>query len=378
MAASGFTPISLYYSTTAAAAPTAGNLVDGELAINITDGKLYYKDNAGVVKLLASSAGPVNIPVTVPQGGTGLTTLATGRIPYGNGTGAYQSSAALSFTGTALVLGTGGALGGLTNPFLEITGNTNNFIQGYIFNANSGTSASADFVAYGDAGSDTGGFIDMGCGSTNYADAAYTVTGPSEGYILMSAPSSGASKSGNLVYATDSTGTTNSHQWYIGGFTQAKSAWKMQLTSTGLELATPLAVASGGTGASSLPAGGLVGVTATQTLTNKRITPRIGTTTSSATITPTADASDQYNVTALATTATFAIPSGTPTNGQKLSIRILAPTTQTISWTTTAGGYRVIGTTLPLSAPAGKTIYVGCVYNSADSFWDVVAVATEA
>jgi hypothetical protein len=152
----------------------------------------------------------------------------------------------------------------------------------------------------------------------------------------------------------------------------------MQLTSTGLELETPLAVASGGTGASSLPAGGLVGVTATQTLTNKRITPRIGTTTSSATITPTADASDQYNVTALATTATFAIPSGTPTNGQKLSIRILAPTTQTISWTTTAGGYRVIGTTLPLSAPAGKTIYVGCVYNSADSFWDVVAVATEA
>jgi hypothetical protein len=57
MAASGFTPISLYYSTTAAAAPTSGNLVNGELAINITDGKLYYKDNTGTVKLLASSSG---------------------------------------------------------------------------------------------------------------------------------------------------------------------------------------------------------------------------------------------------------------------------------------------------------------------------------
>ena len=55
MAASGFTPISLYHSTTAAAAPTAVNLVSGELAINITDGKLYYKDNAGVVKVLANS-----------------------------------------------------------------------------------------------------------------------------------------------------------------------------------------------------------------------------------------------------------------------------------------------------------------------------------
>jgi len=57
MAATNFTPISLYYTTTAAAAPSAGNLVNGELAINITDGKLYYKDNAGVVRLLASNSG---------------------------------------------------------------------------------------------------------------------------------------------------------------------------------------------------------------------------------------------------------------------------------------------------------------------------------
>jgi hypothetical protein len=376
--------------------------VDGELAINITDGKLYYKDNLGAIKLLASSAGPVNIPVTVPQGGTGLTTLAATRIPYGNGASAFQSSANLEFDGTTLIVGPGSALGGSTNPYLAIVGNANNFIQSYIYNANSGISASADFVAYGDNGSDSSGFMDMGMGSSTYADALYTVTGPNEGYLLMSAPA-GASKSGNLVYATDSTGTANSHQWYVGGFTQLKSAWKMQLTSTGLQLANALAITSGGTGSTSttycslttnvtgiLPiANGGTGATtlagasiptytSTVTLTNKRITPRIGTTTSAATITPTSDASDQYNVTALATTAAFAIPSGTPTDGQKLSIRIYAGTTQTISWDTTAGGYRVIGTTLPLSVAAGKTIYVGCVYNAADSFWDVVAVATQA
>jgi hypothetical protein len=39
MAQSGYTPIQLYYSTTAAAVPTSGNLANGELAINITDGK---------------------------------------------------------------------------------------------------------------------------------------------------------------------------------------------------------------------------------------------------------------------------------------------------------------------------------------------------
>lgn len=77
MAQSGYTPISLYYSTTASAAPTAGNLVNGELAINITDGKLYYKDNAGVVKLLVSAAtGGLTLPVGILYGGTGATTVA--------------------------------------------------------------------------------------------------------------------------------------------------------------------------------------------------------------------------------------------------------------------------------------------------------------
>ena len=53
MAQSGYTPISLYYSTTASTAPTNTNLVNGELAINITDGKLYYKDNTGTVQAIA-------------------------------------------------------------------------------------------------------------------------------------------------------------------------------------------------------------------------------------------------------------------------------------------------------------------------------------
>ena len=398
MAQAGYTPISLYYSTVTGSTPTAGQLVNGEFGLNIRDGKLYFKDATGVVTLLAnSSGGSVTFPLSVSNGGTGITTLSTGRIPYGNGTAAFGSSSSLAFNGTTLVVGPGSILGGTTNPYLAVVGNTNAYIEQYIFNASSGTSASSDFVAYPDNGLDTSGWIDVGISSSTYADATYSVTTFNEGYVFMSAPS-GASKSGNLVYATDSTGTTNSHQWYVGGFNLAKSAWKMQLTSTGLQLDTALAAAYGGTGltapgasgnllssngtiwtSSSLSTLGIPTLTSTSTFTNKRVTPRIGTTTSSATITPTSDLSDHYNVTALATTATFAIPSGTPTDGQKLSIRIKdSGSGQTISWTTTAGGYRVIGTTLPTTIAAGKTIYVGCVYNAADSFWDVVAIATQA
>jgi hypothetical protein len=54
MSQAGFTPIQLYFSTTASATPSSGNLANGELAINITDGKLFYKDNLGAVQTIAT------------------------------------------------------------------------------------------------------------------------------------------------------------------------------------------------------------------------------------------------------------------------------------------------------------------------------------
>lgn len=79
MAASGFTPISLYYSTTAAAVPTSGNLANGELGLNIADMKLYAKNSAGTVTLLASNAGASGSVTSVSGTGTvnGLTLTGT-------------------------------------------------------------------------------------------------------------------------------------------------------------------------------------------------------------------------------------------------------------------------------------------------------------
>ena len=57
MAQVGYTPISLYYSATPSATPSAGNLANGELALNVSDGKLFYKDNGGTVQVLATKAG---------------------------------------------------------------------------------------------------------------------------------------------------------------------------------------------------------------------------------------------------------------------------------------------------------------------------------
>ena len=85
MAQATFTPIQLYYSSNAGATPSTTNLTSGELAINITDGKLFYKDNAGVLQVIAQKS-TATTPFAVSIGGTGITSLTTGGIAYGGAT----------------------------------------------------------------------------------------------------------------------------------------------------------------------------------------------------------------------------------------------------------------------------------------------------
>jgi hypothetical protein len=84
MAATGYTPIQLYYSATTTNAPIAGNLAAGELAINTADGKLFYKDSSNAVQVIAWKTTPVS------AGGTGSTTLTANNVLLGNGTSALQ------------------------------------------------------------------------------------------------------------------------------------------------------------------------------------------------------------------------------------------------------------------------------------------------
>jgi len=128
MAATNFTPISLYYSTTAAAVPSAGNLVAGELALNTLDEKLYFKNSTGTVKLLASNA--TSAPVTtITFGSTGLTpstatsgavTVAGTLAPANGGTG-VSNNAAMTVTGSGNFAYTR-TLTGTTNVTFPTTG----------------------------------------------------------------------------------------------------------------------------------------------------------------------------------------------------------------------------------------------------------------
>jgi hypothetical protein len=132
----------------------------------------------------------------------------------------------------------------------------------------------------------------------------------------------------------------------------------------------------GAAGQKVIPSGTVVGNSDTQTLTNKRIDPRTSTSAATATLTPDISAFDQYNLTAQDQALTVAAPTGTPVDGNKLILRILDNgTARAITWNAT---YTVIGTTLPTTTTASKMLYVGCIYNSTNTRWDVVAVTTQA
>lgn len=101
MAQTGYTPIQLYYSTTASQQPSTSNLANGELAINITDGKLYYKDNSGNLQVIGWKTVPVS------AGGTGLTSTPTsGQVAIGNGSG-FTLSTLTAGNGIDITNGTG-------------------------------------------------------------------------------------------------------------------------------------------------------------------------------------------------------------------------------------------------------------------------------
>ena len=139
---------------------------------------------------------------------------------------------------------------------------------------------------------------------------------------------------------------------------------------------TALPIANGGTGATTLAGASIATYSGTETLTNKRIDPRVTSAASASSLTPDISASDVYAYTALAAGLTINAPTGTPVDGDKLMFRLLDNgTSRALTWNAT---YTVIGVTLPTATTISKTTYVGCIYNANNTRWDVIAVTTQA
>ena len=110
-----------YNTATATTVPSAANLAQGELAVNVTDKKLYTKDSGGNVVLLASNGGDV----TGPASSTNLaipTFSGTGGKTLLNNSGVTISAGVITATGFSGPL-TGNVTGNVSGSSGSCTGN---------------------------------------------------------------------------------------------------------------------------------------------------------------------------------------------------------------------------------------------------------------
>ena len=159
MPAAGYTPILLYGSANAGATPAAANLTNGtggsEIAINITDGRLYYKDGNGAVQLIGAKLNSVlaaalaSAPV-----GSGSVVLASALGSYA----ALAGSATQAFD--ALTYAVGGAVAIKSDGFLSLTNSAGTLgvrfvnqaynVQTFICDDAGNVTAAGNITAYSD------------------------------------------------------------------------------------------------------------------------------------------------------------------------------------------------------------------------------------
>ena len=98
MAQTGYTPIQLYRTTTAGAAPTSGNLNAGELAFNIADADmaLYAKNNTGTVKRVMNNPAGLKYPTADGTSGQFVTTDGAGNLSFATSSGGISTGKAIA------------------------------------------------------------------------------------------------------------------------------------------------------------------------------------------------------------------------------------------------------------------------------------------
>lgn len=307
--------------------PLTTDLELGQLAINTHDGKLFLKRNNTIQDYIVEIGGQVGFEVKNQTGAT----LSKGTV--------------VKFAGT---LGASGKL--LASPFLADGTDPSEYVMGLVENP----------ILNGDSG-----FVVSQGKIVNLSTNGFT-----EGAILYASDTTAGGLTATRPEAPSNKVVVAAvvHAHANNGILQVRVTPGSNIGNDELvEVASP---SNGQT---------LVWSSANGRFENRAVLSRaIAAGATSGTLTPNSGTTDVFNAFGLTGAITIAAPSGTPTDGQRLMLRFEDNgTARGITWTTSSGAYRAVGVTLPTTTSTSKITYVGCVYNSTDLFWDVIAVVTQ-
>ena len=217
---------------------TAGQLDGGTTAPSNTT-RLNYNGNLYATNFFGSGSGLTSIPNSALTNSSitfGSTAVALGSTVTGLTIGNYNATATITSAVNQAPFNYGTLSFTDTNIFASMQSSVNSYNQFAIQNTNSGTAASAGYVAYNDNGTPTSNYMTMGINSSGYTGAG-SINAAGYGYLL--------SASTDMVIGT--IGANGIHFTVNSGATDA-----LAISSAGVvSLGTALGAASGGTGLTS-------------------------------------------------------------------------------------------------------------------------------
>lgn len=366
--------------------PVTSTLVLGQQyqIVNNSSGAVTVNSSGGNLVQTVAANSSVTVTVILTTG----TTAASWSVAYLTATG---TGTVTSVSGTTnRITSTGG-----TTPVIDIsasyvgqssittlgtigTGTWQGTVVGSTYGG-TGVNNGASTITLG------GSLTTVGAFTTSITSTATTaVTLPTSGTLYGTASGSITSAqllasvsdetgTGVLVFGTSPTLTTS--LLMTSGFVMNWNGGNVVLThsSAVLTLGTgDLQITNAGTASTSV-----VTNNGTQTLTNKWLKVRTNTIASSGTPSINTDTTDDFTITALAVAVTSFTTNltGTPVNGQKLTIRILDNgTARALAW---GASFIARGQALPTTTVVSKYLYVGFKWNSTASTWDCVSAVQE-